>query len=114
LAAGSRCGTSAINEGLRIVANPGVMFRMTALLTLTAGTTSLMFVSDQISRRRIGNGMFLVFVPGTVAALSGIFVPLPTGQIDPVAVLTYTVLQAALVAVISRGYRRAFAPPRPA
>jgi preprotein translocase subunit SecY len=99
--------TSAINEGLKIVANPGWMFRTTTLLTLTAGTTSLMFISDQISRRQIGNGMFLVFVAGIVAGLSRTL-----GQADPFALLTYAVLQIAVVAVISRGYRRAIAPAR--
>jgi preprotein translocase subunit SecY len=99
--------TSAINEGLKIVANPGWMFRITTLLTLTAGTTSLMFISDQISRRQIGNGMFLVFVAGIVAGLSRTL-----GQADPFALLTYAVLQIAIVAVVSSGYRRAIAPAR--
>jgi preprotein translocase subunit SecY len=102
--------TSAINGGLRIVANPGAIFRITTLLTLTAGTASLMLISDQISRRQIGNGMFLVFVAGIVAGLSGTLMPLLTGQVDPFAVLTYTILQIAVVAVVSRRYRRAIAP----
>jgi preprotein translocase subunit SecY len=101
--------TSAIN-GLRIVDDPGWMFRISTLLTLTAGTTSLMLISDQISRRRIGNGMFLVFVAGIVAGLSGTFVPLLTGQVDPFAVLTYTAMQVAVVGIVSHGYRRALAP----
>jgi preprotein translocase subunit SecY len=101
--------TSAINEGLRIVANPGWMFRITTLLTLMAGTTSLMLISDQISRRQIGNGMFLVFFAGMVAGLSRAL-----GQADPFALLTSAVLQIALVAVISRGYRRAIAQAGPA
>ncbi len=93
--------TSAINENLRIVANPGWMFRVTTLLTLTAGTTGLMLVSDQISRRRMGNGMLLVFMAGLVAGLSRTL-----GQADPFALLTSAVLQMAVVAVVSRGYRR--------
>jgi preprotein translocase subunit SecY len=97
--------TSALNEGLKIVATPGWMFRITTVLTLTAGTSGLMIISDQISRRQIGNGMFLVFVAGIVAGLSRTI-----GQADPVALLTYAVLQIALVAVISRGYRRSIAP----
>jgi len=101
--------TSAINEGLRIVANPGWLFRITTLLTLMAGTTSLMLISDQISRRQIGNGMLLVFVAGILAGLSRAL-----GQADPFALLASAVLQIALVAVISRGYRSAIAPAGPA
>jgi preprotein translocase subunit SecY len=84
------------------------MFRITTVLTLMAGTTSLMRISDQISRRQIGNGMFLVFVAGIVAGLSRTL-----GQADPFALLTYAVLQIAIVAVVSRGYRRAIAPAGP-
>jgi preprotein translocase subunit SecY len=102
--------TSAINGGLRIVANPGWMFRITTLLTLTAGTISLMLISDQISKRHMGNGMFLVFVAGIVAGLSGTLIPLLTGQVDPFEVLTYTALHVAVVGIVSHGYRRAIAP----
>jgi preprotein translocase subunit SecY len=99
--------SSAINEGLRIVVNPGAMFRITTLLTLTAGTTILMVISDQISKRQIGNGMFLVFVAGVVAGLSATL-----GQVDPFAVLTYAALHVAVVGVVSHRYRRAIAPPQ--
>jgi preprotein translocase subunit SecY len=102
--------TSATTEASRIVANPGWMFRITTLLTLMAGTTSLILISDQISRRQIGNGMFLVFVAGIVAGLSGTFMPLLSGQVDPFAVLTYTAMHVAIVGMVSHGYRRAIAP----
>jgi preprotein translocase subunit SecY len=105
--------TSAINGGLQIVANPGVIFRITTLLTLTTGTAGLMLISDQISRRRIGNGMFLVFVAGIVAGLSGTLVPLLTGQVDPFAVLTYTAVHLVIAGIVSHGYRRAIAPAQP-
>jgi preprotein translocase subunit SecY len=96
--------SSAINS-LRIVANPGGIFRITTLLTLMAGTTSLMLISDQTSKRQIGNGMFLVFVAGIVAGLSG--TPL---EVDPFALLTYTALHVAVVGVVSHRYRRTIAP----
>jgi preprotein translocase subunit SecY len=102
--------TSAINGGLRIVANPGMTFRVTTLITLTAGTIALMFISDQISTRRIGNGMFLVFVAGVVAGLAGMLGPLVRGQVDPMALLTYVTLHMAIVAVVSYGYRRELVP----
>ena len=88
-----------------IVANPGGMFRITTLFTLTAGTTSLMLISDQISKRQIGNGMFLVFVGGIVAGLSRTL-----GLVDPFAVLTSAALHVAVVGVVSHGYRRVIAP----
>jgi hypothetical protein len=44
--------------------------------------------------------------------LSGTLMPLLTGQVDPVAVLTYTILHIAVAGVVSHGYRRAIAPPQ--
>lgn len=102
--------TSAINGGLSIVANPGWMFRITTVLTLMAGTTGLMLISDQISRRQIGNGMFLVSVAAILAGLSSTFMPLLTGQVDPLAVLAYTAMHVAVVGIVSHGYRGAIAP----
>lgn len=104
--------TSAINGGLSIVANPGWMFRITTVLTLMAGTTSLMLISDQISKRQIGNGMFLVSVAAILVGLSGAFMPLLTGQVDQLAVLAYTAMHVATVGIVSHGYRRAIAPAR--
>jgi preprotein translocase subunit SecY len=102
--------SSAINPGVAIVAYPGLMFRITTVLTLTAGTAGLMLISDQISRRGIGNGMFLVFLAGIVAGLSGTLLPLITGQADPIAVVSYTALHVTIAGVVSHGYRRAFVP----
>ena len=65
-------------------------------------------ISDQISKRQIGNGMFLVFVAGIVAGLSRTL-----GLVDPFAVLTYAALHVAVVGVVSHRYRRAIAPPQP-
>jgi hypothetical protein len=52
--------------------------------------------------------MFLVFAAGIVAGLSKTL-----GQADPFALLTSAILQIAVVAVVSRGYRRAIAPAGP-
>jgi preprotein translocase subunit SecY len=104
--------TSAANGGLELVTHPGWTFRITAVLTLTAGTVCLMFISDQISRRRIGNGMFLVFVAGIVGGLFGLLEPLTAGLApDPLALLRSLVLNVAIVGIVSYGYHRAIAAP---
>ena len=100
--------SSLANSGLPpIVINPGWAFRITTLLTLTAGTTILMLISDQISKRRIGNGMLLVFGAGLAAGVAGALGPLLAGQIDPFAVLIALALNTLVAAVVSHGYRRA-------
>ena len=98
---------SAAGGGLPIVDSPGWTFRFTTLVTLTASTTCLMLLSDQISKRRLGNGMLLVFGAGIVAAVPGIVGPLVTGRMDPFALLNMLVVNTAVVTVVSLGYRRA-------
>jgi preprotein translocase subunit SecY len=99
--------SSLAGQGLPIVVHPGWMFRITTLLTLTAGTSMLMLISDQISKRRIGNGMLLVFGAGIAVGVAGVFRPLLAGQIDPFGVLATLALNTIVVTVVSRGYRHA-------
>ena len=99
--------SSLANQGLPIVIHPGWVFRITTLLTLTAGTTILMLISDQISKRRIGNGMLLVFGAGLAVGLAGAFGPLLAGEMDPVAFLSALALNTIVAMVVSHGYRRA-------
>jgi preprotein translocase subunit SecY len=98
---------SLADQGLPIVFHPGWTFRITTLLTLTAGTVILMLISDQISRRRIGNGMLLVFGAGIAVGLAGAFGPLLAGQIDPFGLVTALALNTMVASVVSHGYRRA-------
>lgn len=106
--------SSMSDGGLPMVNSPGWTFRLTTLLTLTAGTMCLMLISDQISQRRLGNGMLIVFVAGIAAALPGIAAPLLAGEIDPVGVLTMLGLNTAIAGVVSYGYRRAIEQAGPA
>jgi len=77
------------------------------MLTLTAGTTILMLISDQISKRRIGNGMLLVFGAGMAVGLAGVFRPLLTGQMDPLGVVAALVRNTIIATIVSYGYHRA-------
>ena len=77
---------------------------------LVSGTVSLMILSDEISRRRLGNGMFLVFAAGVVAGAAGLSAPLVTGQVDLFPVLAYAAFHLAIVAGVSSGYQRALTP----
>lgn len=98
---------SLTGQGLPIVVHAGWTFRITTLLTLTAGTTMLMVISDQISKRRLGNGMLIVFGAGIAVGLAGAFGPLLAGDIDPVGLLGLLALNTMITAVVSHGYRRA-------
>ena len=102
-----------IAGGLPLVYNPGWAFRLMAVLTLTTGTSFIMWLGEQITERGIGNGMSLII-------FAGIVVGFPRGMISTVdqlrtgqlGLLPLVLLMVAMVAVIAavifveRGNRR--------
>ncbi len=52
-----------------LVLNPGIGFVLMTVLTLTAGTSFIMWLGEQITDRGIGNGMSLLIFAGIVAGL---------------------------------------------
>jgi preprotein translocase subunit SecY len=52
-----------------LVPNPGLMFRITTVVTLTAGCMLLMWLGEQITDKGIGNGISLIITIGIVAQL---------------------------------------------
>lgn len=59
--------------GVSYVLDPGIGFVFMTVLTLTAGTTFVMWLGEQITDRGIGNGMSLLIFAGIVVGLpSGI------------------------------------------
>ncbi len=57
-----------------IVTNPGPMFVITTVITLTGGTMFLLWLGEQITARGIGNGTSLIIFAGIVAELPRAFV----------------------------------------
>ncbi|RMF13460.1 MAG: preprotein translocase subunit SecY [Candidatus Dadabacteria bacterium] len=57
--------------GALVVAQPGIGFRLMTALTLTTGTSFLMWVGEQMTERGIGNGISLIIYAGIVAVLPG-------------------------------------------
>src|ERR1700682_3175508 len=87
-------------EGLELVVpEPGPVFRLTTVLTLTAGTLFLVWLAGQITARGIGNGIALIIAAGIVNTLPrevyaliegnrmGIFAPGTVPAIAVIAVL---------------------------
>ena len=102
-----------IAGGLPLVYNPGMGFRLMAVLTLTTGTCFIMWLGEQITERGIGNGMSLIIYAGIVVGLPRAvlqtFDQMRTGQIGLIRILFLIVLMAFVVAAIvfvERGHRR--------
>ena len=52
-----------------LVPEPGIAFRMTAIIAMTAGTIFLMWLGEQISEYGIGNGISLIIMAGIIDRL---------------------------------------------
>lgn len=52
-----------------LVINPGMMFQLTAVVTLVTGTMFLMWLGEQITERGLGNGISLIIFAGIAAGL---------------------------------------------
>ncbi|MEN2787459.1 preprotein translocase subunit SecY [Sphingomonas qilianensis] len=57
------------SQGVQAIVEPGMMFRVGAVISLIGGTMFLMWLGEQITARGIGNGMSLIIMAGIVASL---------------------------------------------
>src|SRR5262245_3697077 len=102
-----------IAGGLPLVYNPGWGFRLMTVLTLTTGTTLIMWLGEQITERGIGNGMSLIIYAGIVVngpqAILTTFDQLRTGQLGLIRLILLLAVMVAVIAAIifvERGSRR--------
>jgi len=96
-----------------LVLSPGFGFRMTAVVSLVAGTMFLMWLGEQITERGLGNGISILIFAGIVAglpsAMGGLFELVRTGAMSIVACLFILVLVVGVtfvVVFVERGQRK--------
>jgi preprotein translocase subunit SecY len=87
-----------------LVADPGLFFRASTVITLTGGTVFLMWLGEQITARGIGNGISLIIFSGIVAGLPhGVAAMLElgrTGQLSTFVILGVIVMALIVIAFI--------------
>ncbi len=101
-------------EGSRgLVLNPGFGFRMTAVVSLVAGTMFLMWLGEQITERGLGNGISIIIFSGIVAGLpnsiGGLFELVSTGAMSIVAslfIIAVIIGVTFVVVFVERGQRK--------
>ena len=103
----------ALESSAGLVIAPGFGFRMTSVVTLTAGTIFLMWLGEQITERGLGNGISILIFGGIAAGLpSGIGSLLElvrTGAMSIIVALLVVVLVAGVtyfVVFVERGQRK--------
>ena len=92
------------SSGLQAVVNPGLLFRVGAVISLIGGTMFLLWLGEQITSRGIGNGVSLIIMAGIVAQLPKFFGNLfeggRTGSISPFLIVGIVVMLVGLVLAI--------------
>ncbi len=90
--------------GAAAVPNPGWGFRLLTVLTLTAGTTFIMWLGEQITERGIGNGISLIIFAGIVAgipsAIGSTWTQLRLGEMSPFLFLALIIVMVGVIAAI--------------
>lgn len=96
-----------------LVVDPGFAFRLTTVVSLTAGTMFLMWLGEQITERGIGNGIsiliFASIAAGLPSAMAGLFELVRTGAMSILAslfIITLVVLVTYFVVFVERGQRK--------
>jgi preprotein translocase subunit SecY len=91
-------------EGGGAVLEPGMLFRINAVISLIGGTMFLMWLGEQITSRGIGNGVSLIIMAGIVAHLPTTLKNLleggRTGSMNPVTLIAIIAVVAGLVLLI--------------
>ena len=87
--------------GQSAVIDPGMLFRVTCVISLVGGTMFLMWLGEQITSRGIGNGVSLIIMAGIVAnlptALAQVFEGGRTGSLSPLLIIGVLALVLGLV-----------------
>ena len=93
------------SSGLPAVVDPGMMFRVGAVISLVGGTMFLLWLGEQVTSRGIGNGVSLIIMAGIVAQFpsfaSNLFSGYSEGSIGIGLVLGFTAMVVVLILIIS-------------
>jgi len=103
----------ALEGSAGLVNAPGMGFRLTAVVSLVAGTMFLMWLGEQITERGLGNGISIIIFAGIAAglpsAIGGLFELVRTGAMSIIAALFIIAIVIGvtyLVVFVERGQRK--------
>jgi preprotein translocase subunit SecY len=103
----------ALEGSAGLVLSPGFGFRVTTVVSLTAGTMFLMWLGEQITERGLGNGISIIIFAGIAAglpsAIGGLFELVRTGAMSVFASIFIVLVVVAVtfaVVFVERGQRK--------
>ena len=103
----------ALESSPGLVLVPGFGFRLTAVVSLTAGTMFLMWLGEQITERGLGNGISILIFAGIAAglpsAVGGLLELIRTGAMSilvAIVIIAVVALVTYFVVFVERGQRK--------
>ena len=103
----------ALESSAGLVITPGFGFRITAMISLTAGSIFLMWLGEQITERGLGNGISILIFSGIAAglpsAIGGLLELVRTGAMNVLVamfIVVVVVLVTYFVVFVERGQRK--------
>ena len=103
----------ALEGQVGLVIDPGMGFRLTAVVSLVAGTMFLMWLGEQITERGLGNGISILIFAGIAAglpnAVGGLLELVRTGAMNilvSLLIIALVILVTYFVVFVERGQRK--------
>jgi len=103
----------ALEGQVGLVISPGIAFRLTAVVSLVAGTMFLMWLGEQITERGLGNGISILIFAGIAAglpnAIGGLLELVRTGAMNILVslfIIALVILVTYFVVFVERGQRK--------
>jgi len=103
----------ALESQAGLVIDPGMAFRLTAVVSLVAGTMFLMWLGEQITERGLGNGISILIFAGIAAglpsAIGGLLELVRTGAMNilvSLLIIALGILVTYFVVFVERGQRK--------
>jgi preprotein translocase subunit SecY len=103
----------ALESSAGLVLSPGMGFRLTAVVSLVAGTMFLMWLGEQITERGLGNGISILIFSGIAAGLpssiGGLLSLVSTnamGSFTALMIIFLVIAVTYLVVFVERGQRK--------
>jgi preprotein translocase subunit SecY len=97
-------------SGHDVVVDPGWGFRLMTILTLTSGTTFIMWLGEQITERGIGNGSSMIIFAGIVAGMPDALTQLIAGRgfsgLTLVVLCVFVFVTVSAICFFERAHRR--------
>ena len=92
---------------------PGMLFRISTMVTLATGTAFIMWIGEQITERGLGNGISIIIFAGIIARMPSVLAETValsrTGDISPISILAlilFSILTVAGIIYVERAQRR--------